>query len=139
MMGEAGERGGPSGDLYIYVAVAPHEVFARDGADLHCQTTVSFTQAAMGATLEIEALDGNAQVKIPGGTQTGTSFRIAGRGLPKLRGHGRGDLIVEVQIVVPTKLTRKQREILEEFARAGGEEVEDRDLFTKVRKAFAAD
>jgi molecular chaperone DnaJ len=135
-MGEAGERGGPSGDLYIYVSVAPHEVFERRGADVHCETAISFTQAAMGATLEIEALDGKATVKIPAGTQTGTTFRIGGRGLPKMRTHSRGDLVVDVRVAVPTKLTRKQREILEEFARAGGEEVEDRDLFKKVRKAF---
>jgi molecular chaperone DnaJ len=138
-MGEAGERGGPSGDLYVYVSVAPHDVFERDGADLHCATAVSFTQAALGASLEIEALDGMASLKIPAGTQSGTSFHIGGRGLPKLRGHGRGDLITEVRVVVPTKLTRKQKEILEEYARAGGEEVEDTDLFKKVRKAFGGE
>jgi len=135
-MGEAGERGGPSGDLYVYVSVAPHEIFERHGADLHFETAISFTQAAIGATLEIEALDGGTTLKIPPGTQTGTTFRIGGRGLPKVRGHSPGDLVIDVRVVVPTKLTRKQREILEEFARAGGEEVEDKDLFKKVRKAF---
>ncbi len=138
-MGEAGERGGPSGDLYVYVTVAAHDVFEREGADLHCETAISFTQAALGATLEIEALDGNATLKIPSGTQTGTTFRIGGRGLPKMRGHGRGDLVALVRVVVPTKLTGKQREILEEYAQAGGEEVEDTDLFKKVRKAFGSD
>jgi molecular chaperone DnaJ len=135
-MGEAGERGGPSGDLYVYVSVAPNEVFQREGADLRCETAISFTQASLGATLEIEALDGNVTVKVPSGTQTGTTFRIGGRGLPRLRGRGRGDLVVTVRVAVPTKLTRKQREILEEFARAGGEEVEDKDSIGKVRKAF---
>ncbi len=138
-MGEAGERGGPSGDLYVYVSIAPHEIFQRHGADLHCQTAISFTQAAMGATLEIEALDGMATVKIPAGTQTGTTFRIGGRGVPKMRSHHCGDLVVDVRVAVPTKLTRKQREILEEFARAGGEEVEDGDLFKKARKAFGSE
>ena len=138
-MGEAGERGGPSGDLYVYLSVAPHDVFERSGADLHCETAISFTQAAMGATLEIEGLDGAASLVIPPGTQTGTTFRIGGRGLPKMRSHSRGDLVVDVRVAVPTKLTRKQREILEEFARAGGEEVEDPDLFKKVRKAFGGD
>lgn len=135
-MGEAGERGGHSGDLYVYISVAPHEVFERAGADLHCETAISFTQAAMGATLEIDSLDGPSTVQIPAGTQTGTTFRIGGRGLPKMRSHSRGDLVVDVRVVVPTKLTRKQREILEEFAKAGGEEVEDKDLFKKVRRAF---
>ena len=138
-MGEAGERGGPSGDLYVYIAVAPHDVFERNGADLHCATAISFTQAALGATLEIEALDGTASLKIPAGTQSGTTFHIGGRGLPRLRGHGRGDLVTEVNVAVPTKLTRKQKEILEEYARAGGEEVEDTDLFKKVRKAFGGE
>ncbi len=138
-MGEAGERGGPSGDLYIYVNIALHDIFERQGADLHCETAVSFTQAALGATLEIEALDGTATLKIPAGTQAGTTFRIGGRGLPKMRGHGRGDLVADVRVVVPTKLSRKQRDILEEFAQAGGEEVEDRDLFKKVRKAFGTE
>lgn len=135
-MGEAGERGGPSGDLYVYVSVAPHEIFERTGPDLRCETAISFTQAALGATLEIEGLDGNVTLKIPAGTQTGTTFRIGGRGLPKLRGHSRGDLVVDVRVVVPAKLTRRQREILEEFARSGGEVVDDGDLFKKVRKAF---
>ena len=138
-VGEAGERGGPSGDLYVYVSVAQHDVFERDGADLHCEAAVSFTQAALGATLEIEALDGTATLKIPAGTQNGTTFRIGGRGLPKVRGHGRGDLVADVRVVVPTKLTRKQREILEEYAQAGGEDVEDKDLFKKVRKAFGTE
>lgn len=138
-MGEAGQRQGPSGDLYVYVSVTPNDVFERQGADLHCETAISFTQAALGATLEIEALDGDVTVKIPAGTQTGTTFRIGGRGLPKLRGHSRGDLVVDVRVVVPAKLTRKQREILEEFARAGGEEVEDKDFIGKVRKAFGSD
>jgi len=138
-MGEAGERGGPSGDLYIYIGVAPHDVFERHGADLSCETAVSFTQAAMGATLEIEALDGMATIKIPPGTQTGTTFRIGGRGLPKMRARSRGDLVVNVRVAVPTKLTRRQREILEEFARAGGEEVEERDPLKKVHKAFGTE
>jgi molecular chaperone DnaJ len=134
-MGEAGERGGPPGDLYVYVSVAAHDVFERDGADLHCETAISFTQAALGATLEIEALDGVATLKIPAGTQTGTTFRIGARGVPRLRGRGRGDLIVNIRVAIPRKLTRKQREILEDFARAGGEEVQDAGDFDDIRKA----
>ncbi|SRR5579872_370884 len=135
-MGEAGERGGPSGDLYVYVSVAPNEVFQRQGADLHCETAISFTQAALGATLQLEGLDGEVTVKVPPGTQTGTTFRIGGRGVPKLRGRGRGDLVVDVRVVVPSKLTRKQRDILAEFARAGGEEIEEPDAGDRIRKAF---
>lgn len=138
-LGEAGERGGPSGDLYVYVSVAEHDVFQREGADLHCETAVSFTQAALGATLEIDTLDGAATLRVPAGTQTGTTFRIPARGLPKMRGSGKGDLIVDVRVVVPSKLTRKQRQLLEEFAQAGGEDVEDKNIFKKVREAFGTE
>lgn len=135
-LGEAGERGGAPGDLYIYVHVAPHEIFQRDGADLACEIDVSFTQAALGATLEVDALDGQATLKIPAGTQTGATFRIGGRGMPRLRGSGRGDLIVHTRVVVPKKLSRKQRQLLEEFARAGGEDLEDRSLLKRVGEVF---
>jgi len=128
-LGEAGERGAVPGDLYVYVGVRPHDVFERDGANLHCETGVSFTQAALGAKLEIEGLDGSATVDLPAGSQNGTRLRIPGRGLPGPRGHGRGDLIVDANVRVPTKLTRKQRELLEAFAQAGGEEVEPRGWF----------
>lgn len=134
--GEAGERGAPSGDLYVFVALEPHETFERDGADLHCQTDVSFTQAALGARLEVEGLDGAAALELPAGTQSGTRFRIPGKGLPRMRGHGRGDLIVDVNVAVPRRLTRKQRELLEEYARAGGEVVPEPDLFKKVKRAL---
>jgi len=135
-LGEAGDRGGQTGDLYVYINVAPHEIFQRNGADLQCETSVSFTQATLGATLEIDALDGVATVKLPAGTQPGTIFRIPGRGLPKMKGHGRGDLVVDVRVSVPKRLSRKQRQLLEEFARSGGDEAEDKPFFTKVREAF---
>ena len=135
-LGEAGERGAQSGDLYVFVAVEPHETFERDGADLHCLTDVSFTQAALGARLEVEGLDGVASLELPAGTQSGTRFRIPGRGLPRMRGHARGDLIVDVNVAVPRRLTRKQRELLEEYARAGGEAVPEPDLFKKVKRAL---
>ena len=134
--GEAGERGAPSGDLYVFVSIEPHETFERDGADLHCQTDVSFTQAALGARLEVEGLDGTASLELPAGTQSGTRFRIPGRGLPRMRGSGRGDLIVDVNVAVPTRLTRKQRELLEEYARSGGEAVPEASLFKKVKRAL---
>lgn len=135
-LGEAGERGGPSGDLYVFLAMEPHDIFERDGADLHCDTDVSFTQAALGAKLEIEGLDGPAGLDLPAGTQGGTRFRIPGRGLPRIRSTGRGDLIVDINVVVPSRLTRKQRELLEEYAKSGGEDVPAPSLFKKVKRAL---
>jgi molecular chaperone DnaJ len=135
-LGEAGERNGPSGDLYVFIGMEPHETFERDGPNLHCSTDVSFTQAALGAKLEIDGLDGAASLDLPSGTQSGTRFRIPGRGLPRMRTGGRGDLIVDVNVVVPARLTRKQRELLEEYARAGGEEISQPGLFKKVKRAL---
>jgi molecular chaperone DnaJ len=135
-LGEAGERGASSGDLYVFIAMEPHETFERDGANLHCETDVSFTQAALGAKLEIEGLDGHAELDLPEGTQSGTRFRIPGRGLPRMRSNSRGDLLVDINVVVPERLTRKQRELLEAYARAGGEEVPEPGLFKKVKRAL---
>lgn len=140
-LGEAGERGGASGDLYVYINVLEHDVFDRDGFDLHCDTAISFTQAALGAKLELQAIDGVATIDLPPGTQNGTSFRIGGRGLPRGQRGDRGDLIVNTFVRVPKSLTRKQRDLLEEFARAGGEEheVEDRGFFKRVKEAFGGE
>ncbi len=138
-LGEAGERGGANGDLYVYLNIVPHDVFERDGADLHCDTAVSFTQAALGAKLELDAIDGKATIDVPAGTQNGTTFRIHGRGLPRMRSGGRGDLIVNVFVRVPKKLTRKQRELLEEFARAGGDDADEKGLFKRVKEAFGGE
>jgi molecular chaperone DnaJ len=135
-LGEAGERGAPSGDLYVFLRMEPHDTFERDGADLHCDTDVSFTQAALGARLEVEGLDGAASLELPAGTQGGTRFRILGRGLPRFRASGRGDLIVDINVVVPSRLTRKQRELLEAYAKAGGEEIQEPNLFKKVKRAL---
>lgn len=137
-MGEAGERGGPPGDLYVFVRVLAHEVFERAGADLRCDTDVSFTQAALGAKLEVDGLDAPVKFEMPAGTQTGTVFRIGGHGLPRMKGRGRGDLFVTVGVRVPKKLTRKQRELLEAFAHAGGEELEDETFRKNVAEAFGS-
>lgn len=126
--GEAGERGGPNGDLYVVIGVRAHEIFEREGPNLRCQTAVSFTQAALGAKLEVEGLDGPVEFQIPAGTQHGAVFRIGGRGLPRMRARSRGDLFVAIEVRVPTKLTRKQRELLEAFARAGGEEIDEKRI-----------
>ncbi len=134
--GEAGERGAQAGDLHVYFHVKQHEIFERAGADLRCETTISFTQAVLGAKLEIDALDGPAMLDVTPGTQPGATFRIAGRGLPKNRSGARGDLLVDVGLRVPTKLTGKQKELLQEFARAGGDVVDDKGFISKIKGAF---
>jgi molecular chaperone DnaJ len=139
--GEAGERGTQAGDLYVYFSVKPHDVFEREGPHLRCETTVSFTQAVLGAKLEIDALDGAAVLQLTPGTQPGTTFRIPGRGLPIPRGreNARGDLLIDVGLRVPKSLTRKQRELLEEFARAGGDEVDGKGFISKIKEAFGGE
>jgi molecular chaperone DnaJ len=113
--GEPGQGGGPRGDLYIHLEVAPHELFQRDGTNLHCEIPISFSQAALGATLRVPTLDKEAELKVPAGTQPGTQFRLRGLGLPDLRGYRQGDLIVKVMVEVPTKLGKRQRELIEEL------------------------
>ncbi len=115
--GEAGVRGGPPGDLYIVVAVQEHPIFARHGDDLYCEVPINFTQAALGTQIEIPTIFGRAVLKIPPGSQTGAELRIKGKGLPNVRGYGRGDLVARIFVEVPTHLTAKQRELLEQYAR----------------------
>ena len=114
-LGEAGQFGGPPGDLYVVLHVKEHSFFEREGNDLHCVIPVSFAQAALGTDVMVPTLEGEHKLKIPEGTQSGTSFRIRGKGVPVLNGHGRGDLFVEVRIQTPGKLTKRQRELLTEF------------------------
>jgi molecular chaperone DnaJ len=134
--GEGGTRGGPPGDLYVYLAVAPHRTFRRDGTDLYVDVPIGFTQAALGASIEIETLDGPAQLTIGPGTQTGSTFRVRGRGMPTVRGSSRGDLLATVHVAVPTKLTRRGRELLEEYAEIESEHAEERTFFDRVKDAF---
>lgn len=114
--GDAGQQGGSPGDLYVVVHIKEHEVFERDGADLFCEVPLPFTQAALGGELIVPTLDGQASIKIPAGTQTNTSFRLRDKGLPDLHTGRKGDLIVNVQVEVPVKLTREQERLLREFA-----------------------
>ncbi len=136
--GEAGLRGGPRGDLYVYVYVKPHKFFRREGNDVIVEVPLSFAQAALGDEIEVETLDGKARVKIPEGTQSGTVFRLRGRGIPDLHGYGRGDQLVHVKVVTPTRLTEKQKALLREFANLGNENPagSDRGFFGRVRDAF---
>jgi len=136
--GEAGVHGGQSGDLYIVIHVKEHEIFERQGDDLFCEIPVKFTLAALGGTIEVPTLSGKASLKIPAGTQSGTTFRLKGRGLPALRSGHPGDQLVRVQVEVPTHLTAEQRRKLEDFAIASGDADEPvgRTFFEKAKKFF---
>jgi len=113
--GEEGDFGGPNGDLYVFIETEPHEFFERNGDDLYCQLPITFVQAALGSNVEVRTLEGSEKLKIPRGTQTGRTFRIKGKGIAHVRGYGRGDQIIETVVTVPTRLTKKQEELLKEF------------------------
>lgn len=137
--GEAGQRGAPPGDLYIFVHVKPHSLFEREGTTLATRVPVSFTTAALGGSVDIPDLDGSTNtVDIPVGIQSGKQLRVRGGGMPVLQGRGRGDLVVEIMVETPTKLSRKQKEILEEFreTETGEECPESRSFFSKLKEAF---
>jgi molecular chaperone DnaJ len=121
--GEAGENGGPSGDLYVLLDVDDHPIFARDGNDLVCEVPLSISQAALGTEIEVPTLDGSAKVKVPAGTQSGQMFRLRGRGVADVNGYGTGDELVKILVETPRKLSARQRELLEEFAKLSGEDV----------------
>jgi molecular chaperone DnaJ len=136
--GGAGRRGGPPGDLYVVIHVKRHEIFTRDGDDIYMDLPISFTQAALGAELEVPTLNGKVRLKIPEGTQSGTYFRLRGKGIPHLRGFGTGNQHVRVVVKVPKKLSPKQKELLREFARLSGEQVdtEEKGFIHKMKDAF---
>src|SRR5436309_3409530 len=121
--GEAGTNAGMSGDLYVMLSVREHPLFVREGTDVVCEVPLSFAQAALGTEIEVPTLDGKARVKIPAGTQSGQVFKLKGRGIPDLNGYGRGDEVIRVLVETPRKLSPRQRELLEDFARISGEEV----------------
>jgi molecular chaperone DnaJ len=114
-MGEAGVHGGPPGDLYLVLRVKQHAFFERQGNDLYCVVPISFTQAAVGTEIQVPTLEGEQTLKIPEGTQSGTVLKLRGKGVPVLNGHGKGNLFVEVRVQTPTKLTKRQRELLQEL------------------------
>jgi molecular chaperone DnaJ len=119
--GDAGAQGAESGDLYVVINVMPHPKFQRVDSDLLLESSISFTQAALGAELEVPTLSGRAKIKVPAGTQTGTIFRLRGKGMPRLQGIGAGDLHVKVKIKTPTTLTERQKQLLEAYAAESGE------------------
>ncbi len=136
--GEAGRGGGPRGDLYVVLSIKEHPLFQREEQDVICEVPLSFPQAALGCTLEVPTLDGKVSMKVPPGTQPGGVFRLRNKGVPHLRGTGRGDQLVKVRIEVPKKLNREQQEHLEKFAAASNEDVhpENKGFFDKVKELF---
>jgi len=137
--GDAGKWGGPSGDLYVVLEVRPHKFFERDGDDLHCVMPISFPQAALGTELEIETLHGPETLKVPEGTQSGKEFRLRGKGVPHLNSHGRGDLIVEVRVQTPGKLTKQQKELMRQLSESMKVDnvPQSRGIFDKVKEMFS--
>jgi molecular chaperone DnaJ len=135
--GEAGIGGGPSGDLYIVLHTAEHAQFERQGADLYSAVPISFAQAALGADITVRTLDGEEQIKVLAGTQTGTVFTIKGKGMPNLGGRGHGDLFVAVTLVTPRSLTKEQRNLLEQLAEIEDADFADESLMDKVRNIFS--
>lgn len=138
--GEAGRRGGPTGDLYVIIRLKPHPVFQRRGRDIIVSQPIGFVQAALGAEVEVPTLEGQATLRIPEGTQSGTRLRMRGKGMPDLEGRGRGDQHVQVMVVTPQGLNEAQRAALREFARLGGDQLSeaDRTLFQRLRDVFGA-
>jgi molecular chaperone DnaJ len=136
--GEAGFRGGAPGDLYVVLHVQTHAIFQRDGDDLLCEVPVSFVQAALGAEIEVPALDGGTTIKIPPGTQPGTMFRLKSKGIRNVQGYGCGDLHVRINVEVPTHLSPDQKAKLHEFAELcnGKESPMSQSFFEKAKKLF---
>lgn len=144
--GEAGALGGPPGDLYVVVYVREHEFFQRDGNDLHCTVPLAFTTLALGSEIKVPGIDGDETVKIPESTQTGSTFRLRGKGMPDVSGRGRGDLLVTVQAITPKKLSKEQKKLLEQLAatlpeqkvkpQERDEEDDGRGIFGKVKDIF---
>jgi molecular chaperone DnaJ len=144
--GEGGPGGGPAGDLYVFIEVAPHAFFRREGNNLACEIPLNFTTLALGGSIDIPTLEGHESFKIPEGTQSGTMFRLRGKGMPDVSGRGRGDLFFTAQAVTPKKLTKEQRTLLEQLNKALPKETfqprpldgtgDEKNLFEKVKDIF---
>ena len=137
--GDAGYRGGASGDLYIITHMKPHDIFERRGNDIWCEIPIAFTQAALGASIKVRTLTGEETLNIDKGTQTGDVYTLRGRGMPDVHGRGQGDMNVVIKVEVPKNLTEEQRQLLRKFAELRGEQVEDvgeKGLFERVKDAL---
>jgi molecular chaperone DnaJ len=143
--GEAGAAGGPSGDLYVVIHVQEHPFFQREGNDLFCEIPLTYPKLALGGEIRIPTLDGEDTFKVPEGTQSGTTFRLRGRGMPDVTGRGRGDLLITVKVVTPKKLSREQKKLLEQLAATlpqekfeptPREQQDDKGLFDRVKDIF---
>ena len=138
--GEAGLRGAPAGDLYVFLSIKPHDLFQRDGADIYCRVPIPMTRATLGGHVEVPTVDGGrARVSIPAGTQSGHRFRLRGKGMSVLRSHQRGDMYIQAEVETPVNLSRKQRELLQEFETAGAgrsHSPESEGFFTKVKELW---
>jgi molecular chaperone DnaJ len=135
--GAPGERGARNGDLLVEISIEDHPDFERDGDDLITREAISFPQAVFGDTIDIDTFDGIVEFDLPEGTQSGETFRLRGKGMPRLQRRGQGDLYVKVQVVTPESMNKEQREALETFAEAGGEEIEvEQGFFDKLRNSF---
>ena len=137
--GEAGLRGAPPGDLYIFLSVASHRLFQRDGADIHCRVPITVTAAALGGAIEVPSIDGGrSRVTIPAGTQSGHQFRLKGKGMSLMRGAGRGDMYIHATVETPVNLTKAQKELLREFEKTGGAKTNPQSagFFAKVKELW---
>jgi molecular chaperone DnaJ len=136
--GEPGANGGPAGDLYVVFQVSEHEFFERDGDDIYCEMPLTFVQAALGDEIEVPTLYGKVKLKIPAGTQTGTNFRLRGKGVKNVHGRGQGDQHIKIKIVTPKNLTEKQKQLLRDFSEISGTMPDEQQdgFFDKVKRAF---
>jgi molecular chaperone DnaJ len=137
--GQPGANGGPAGDLYIFFTVKEHEIFDRQGSDIHCTVPINVAQAVLGATIPVPTLEGPHLLEIPEGTQSGTELKVRGKGVPELQGRGRGDLIVHLEVKIPTRLTREQRQIFEQLRETLPlhNDPDEKGLLDKVKEYFA--
>ncbi|MCA0171813.1 molecular chaperone DnaJ [Bacillus sp. RAR_GA_16] len=136
--GEAGVNGGPPGDLFVVVYVKSHDFYERSGDDVLCQMPITFSQAGLGDEIEVPTLHGKVKLKVPAGTQSGTNFRLKGKGIQNVRGYGQGDQHVKIQVITPKNLTERQKELLREFSEISGQVPDEQheNFFSKVKKAF---
>ena len=137
--GQAGERGGKPGDLYVYINIKPHKIFNRDGMNVYCEIPISFVQAALGATIEAPTIDGKVDLTVPEGTQSGQVLKIRGKGIPALRGEGRGDEYVKLKVLTPKNLSSRQKKLLREFEDGGSDSKnnpEKKSFFDKLKDLF---